>query len=147
MLDLSEEPLRFVASSSFPAASRNTAQFQAKLDLFYASYDVVYCSYITMYPFERAFRQVIMSPNNQLTRAITDYDKVKHGKKMGTLDIVLKGDENQLTGKPLTKRTMQIWGQRGGYFASVIVTKRSPQQTAGIPRGEPVRGSVGRRGS
>ncbi len=33
----------------------------------------------------------------------------KYEKLMGTLGIVLKADDKQLTGKPLMKRVMQIW--------------------------------------
>merc|ERR1712176_106759 len=60
-------------------------------------------------PLPRAFCQFIMTPINQLMRAIMDDQKDKYEKMMTTLGIVLKGDEKQLTGKPLMKRTMQIW--------------------------------------
>merc|ERR1711957_1040940 len=56
-----------------------------------------------------AFCQFIMTPINQLMRAIMDDQKEKYEKMMVTLGIVLKGDEKSLTGKPLMKRTMQIW--------------------------------------
>jgi len=59
-------------------------------------------------PLPRAFCQFIMSPINQLMRAIMNDDKAKYEKMMGTLGIVLKGDEKALTGKPLMKRAMQI---------------------------------------
>merc|ERR1719335_1993676 len=36
-------------------------------------------------------------------------DSFFNAKKKTTLNIVLKGDEKQRTGKPLMKRTMQIW--------------------------------------
>merc|ERR1712166_1548171 len=42
---------------------------------------------------------------------------------MTTLGIVLKGDDRQLTGKPLMKRTMQIWINAAGTLLSMIVTK------------------------
>merc|ERR1712070_1225767 len=44
-------------------------------------------------------------------------------KMMGTLGIVLKGDEKSLTGKPLMKRTMQIWINAADTLLSMIVSK------------------------
>merc|ERR1712194_644565 len=48
----------------------------------------------------RAFCQFIMTPINQLMRAIMDDQKEKYEKMMVTLGIVLKGDEKSLTAKP-----------------------------------------------
>merc|ERR1712194_769030 len=48
----------------------------------------------------RAFCQFIMTPINQLMRAIMDDQKDKYEKMMVTLGIVLKGDEKSLTAKP-----------------------------------------------
>merc|ERR1719313_2547754 len=42
---------------------------------------------------------------------------------MGSLGIVLKGDDKALTGKPLMKRTMQIWINAADTLLSMIVTK------------------------
>jgi hypothetical protein len=42
---------------------------------------------------------------------------------MGTLGIVLKGDEKSLTGKPLMKRTMQIWINAADTLLSMIVLR------------------------
>merc|ERR1712050_556173 len=74
-------------------------------------------------PLERAFCQFIMTPINQLMRAIMNEDKEKYEKMMGTLGIVLKGDDRNLTGKPLMKRTMQIWINAADTLLSMIVTK------------------------
>jgi elongation factor 2 len=71
----------------------------------------------------RAFCQFIMTPINQLMRAIMNDDKEKYEKMMGTLGIVLKGDDKQLTGKPLMKRTMQIWINAADTLLSMIVSK------------------------
>jgi len=71
----------------------------------------------------RAFCQFIMTPINQLMRAIMDDKKEKYEKMMGTLGIVLKGDDKSLTGKPLMKRTMQIWINAADTLLSMIVTK------------------------
>merc|ERR1719195_308064 len=42
---------------------------------------------------------------------------------MDTLGIALKGDDKQLTGKPLMKRTMQVWINAADTLLSMIVTK------------------------
>merc|ERR1719326_1118687 len=42
---------------------------------------------------------------------------------MGTLGIVLKGDEKSLTGKPLLKRAMQIWINAADTLLSMIVVR------------------------
>merc|ERR1712070_931660 len=44
-------------------------------------------------------------------------------KMMTTLGIELKGDDKQLLGKPLMKRTMQIWINAADTLLSMIVTK------------------------
>merc|ERR1711972_459335 len=74
-------------------------------------------------PLPRAFCQFIMTPINQLMRAIMNEDKEKYEKMMTTLGIVLKGDEKQLLGKPLMKRTTQIWINAADTLLSMIVTK------------------------
>merc|ERR1711981_1247788 len=74
-------------------------------------------------PLQRAFCQFIMGPIAQLMRAIMNDDKTKYQKMMGTLGIVLKGDDKQLTGKPLMKRTMQIWINAADTLLSMIVSK------------------------
>merc|ERR1711988_1807704 len=74
-------------------------------------------------PLQRAFCRFIMGPINQLMRAIMNDDKPKYEKMMGTLGIVLKGDEKALTGKPLMKRTMQIWINAADTLLAMIVTK------------------------
>merc|ERR1719158_207784 len=74
-------------------------------------------------PLQRAFCQFIMGPIAQLMRAIMDENKEKYEKMMTTLGIVLKGDDKQLTGKPLMKRTMQIWINAADTLLSMIVTQ------------------------
>merc|ERR1712241_1239197 len=77
----------------------------------------------------RAFCQFIMTPINQLMRAIMDDQKEKYTKMMGTLGIVLKGDEKSLSGKPLMKRAMQIWINAADTLLAMIATKLpSPRQ-------------------
>merc|ERR1712166_113231 len=74
-------------------------------------------------PLPRAFCQFIMGPINQLMRAIMNDDKAKYEKMMGTLGIVLKGDEKALLGKPLMKRAMQIWINAADTLLSMIVLR------------------------
>merc|ERR1719468_319571 len=74
-------------------------------------------------PLPRAFCQFIMTPINSLMRAIMDDQKEKYEKMMTTLGITLKGDDKALTGKPLMKRTMQIWINAADTLLSMIVTK------------------------
>jgi elongation factor 2 len=74
-------------------------------------------------PLPRAFCQFIMTPINQLMRAIMDDQKEKYEKMMTTLGITLKGDDKNLTSKPLMKRTMQIWINAADTLLSMIVTK------------------------
>jgi elongation factor 2 len=64
-----------------------------------------------------------MGPIAQLMRAIMNDDKPKYEKMMTTLGVTLKGDDRQLTGKPLMKRTMQIWINAADTLLSMIVTK------------------------
>ena len=45
-----------------------------------------------------------MTPIVTLMRATINDDKAKYEKMMGSLGITLKGDEKNLTGKPLMKR-------------------------------------------
>jgi elongation factor 2 len=71
----------------------------------------------------RAFCQFIMTPINQLMTSIMNDDKAKYEKMMGTLGIVLKGDEKALTGKPLMKRAMQIWINAADTLLSMIVLR------------------------
>merc|ERR1712056_42246 len=80
-------------------------------------------------PLPRAFCQFVMTPINQLMRAIMNDEKEKYEKMMTTLGITLKGDEKQLTGKPLMKRTMQVWINAADTLLAMIVTKLpSPRQ-------------------
>jgi elongation factor 2 len=80
-------------------------------------------------PLERAFCQFIMTPINQLMTAIMNDNKEKYEKMMGTLGVVLKGDEKNLLGKPLMKRTMQIWINAADTLLAMIVSKLpSPQK-------------------
>merc|ERR1719330_642774 len=63
-------------------------------------------------------------------RAIMDDKKEKYEKMMTTLGIQLKGDDRHLEGKPLMKRTMQIWINAADTLLSMIVTKLPSPRTA-----------------
>merc|ERR1719301_268721 len=71
-----------------------------------------------------------MTPINQLMRAIMNDDKEKYTKMMTSLNIVLKGDDKDLTGKPLMKRTMQIWINAADTLLATIVTRLPSPKTA-----------------
>jgi len=81
-------------------------------------------------PLQRAFCQFIMTPINQLMKAIMNDDKEKYEKMMTSLNIVLKGDEKSLQGKALMKRTMQIWINAADTLLTMIVTKLPSPRTA-----------------
>merc|ERR1711988_2086343 len=74
-------------------------------------------------PLRRAFCQFIMDPISQLMNAIMNDDKAKYEKMMTMLGVTLKGDDKALTGKPLMKRTMQIWINAAETLLSMIVSK------------------------
>merc|ERR1711920_61452 len=74
-------------------------------------------------PLERAFCQFIMTPINQLMTAIMQDKKEKYEKMMTTLQITLKGDDKNLTGKALMKRTMQLWINAADTLLQMLVTK------------------------
>jgi len=70
-----------------------------------------------------------MTPINSLMTAIMNDDKEKYTKMMGTLGIVIKGDDKNLVGKPLMKRTMQLWINAADTLLAMIVSKLpSPRQ-------------------
>merc|ERR1719321_2193820 len=71
-----------------------------------------------------------MDPISQLITAIMNDDKAKYEKMMGTLGVQLKGDDKQLTGKPLMKRTMQIWINAAETLLQTIVTRLPSPKTA-----------------
>merc|ERR1719337_600709 len=81
-------------------------------------------------PLQRAFCQFIMTPIAQLMRAIMNDDKEKYEKMMTTLGVVLKGDDKALTGKPLMKRTMQIWINAAETLLQTIVMRLPSPQVA-----------------
>merc|ERR1719159_355781 len=81
-------------------------------------------------PLQRAFCQFIMTPINQLMRAIMEDQKEKYTKMMTSLGITLKGDEKSLTGKPLMKRTMQVWINAAETLLQTIVMRLPSPKTA-----------------
>merc|ERR1719240_1388877 len=57
-------------------------------------------------------------------------DEAKYTKMMGTLGIVLKGDDKNLKGKPLMKRAMQIWINAADTLLAMIVMKLPSPKSA-----------------
>merc|ERR1712048_524838 len=62
--------------------------------------------------------------------AIMNDDKAKYEKMMTSLGITLKGDDKALLGKPLMKRTMQIWINAADTLLSMIITKQPSPKVA-----------------
>jgi len=58
---------------------------------------------------KRAFVQFIMDPIVKMFDAIINEKTQKYNKMMKAVGVTLKGDDKELTGKPLLKRTMQLW--------------------------------------
>eukprot|EP00518_Triparma_eleuthera_P004582 CAMPEP_0182458272 /NCGR_PEP_ID=MMETSP1319-20130603/3650_1 /TAXON_ID=172717 /ORGANISM="Bolidomonas pacifica, Strain RCC208" /LENGTH=866 /DNA_ID=CAMNT_0024656927 /DNA_START=1 /DNA_END=2601 /DNA_ORIENTATION=+ len=58
---------------------------------------------------KRAFCQFIMDPICKMFDAIMNDRTAKYQKMMKAVGVILKGDERDLTGKPLLKRVMQKW--------------------------------------
>lgn len=57
----------------------------------------------------RAFVQFCLDPISQLFDAIMSEKEKKIQKMLNAIGVTLKGDDQQLTGKPLLKRVMQKW--------------------------------------
>merc|ERR1719476_1022288 len=57
-----------------------------------------------------------------MTNIMND-NKEKYTKMMTSLGITLKGDDKHLTGKPLMKRTMQLWINAADTLLSMIVSR------------------------
>ncbi|EER03616.1 elongation factor 2, putative [Perkinsus marinus ATCC 50983] len=72
-------------------------------------------------PLPRAFCQFIVEPITQMIRAIMNEDKEKYEKMLKSLNIVLKGDDKLLTGKPLMKKVMQTWLPAADTLLAMIV--------------------------
>merc|ERR1719160_2015144 len=63
-------------------------------------------------------------------------DKPKYEKMMTSLGITLKGDDKNLVGKPLMKRTMQIWINAADTLLAMLVTKLPSPRVAQKYRAE-----------
>jgi len=70
---------------------------------------------------ERAFCQFIAAPIANLFVAIMNEKHGKVKKMMKAIGVELKGDEKELTGKPLLKRVMQKWLPAGDTVLEMIV--------------------------
>ncbi|CAM9948175.1 unnamed protein product [Pylaiella littoralis] len=78
---------------------------------------------------ERAFCQWIMTPICKMFDAIMEDKKQKIQKMLTAVGVVLKGDEKDLTGKPLLKRVMQKWlPAADAVLEMIVVHLPSPPQ-------------------
>jgi len=71
--------------------------------------------------FKRGFVGMILDPIYQLFDAVTNDKKDKMEKMIGSLGVVLKPDEKDLTGKALLKKVMQKWLPAGDAVLEMIV--------------------------
>jgi len=73
--------------------------------------------------YSRGFCQFIMTPINQLMRAIIDQDVDKYNKMLTTLNVELNKEDRDLpSGKPFMKRVMQKWINAADTLLEMIVT-------------------------
>jgi len=73
--------------------------------------------------YTRGFCQFIMTPINQLMRAIIDQDTDKYNKMLTTLNVELTKEDRDLPmGKPFMKRVMQKWINAADTLLEMIVT-------------------------
>lgn len=78
---------------------------------------------------KRAFVQFILDPIAQMCDAIMNEKKKKTQKMLKAVGVTLKGDELDLTGKPLLKRVMQKWlPAADSLLEMMIVHLPSPQR-------------------
>jgi len=70
---------------------------------------------------QRAFCQFVMDPICKMFQAIMEDKKQKIEKMMKVVGVTLKGDEADLTGKPLLKRVMQKWLPAADAILEMIV--------------------------
>jgi elongation factor 2 len=70
---------------------------------------------------ERAFCQFIATPITTLFEAIMNNKHGKVKKMLNAINVKLKGDENELTGKNLLKRVMNKWMPAGDTILEMIV--------------------------
>jgi len=69
----------------------------------------------------RAFVQFCLDPIQQLFEAIMSEKTKKIEKMLGAIGVTLKGDDLQLTGKPLLKRVMTKWLPSADALLEMIV--------------------------
>jgi len=70
---------------------------------------------------KRAFVQFIMDPIVKMVDAIINEKVQKYNKMMKAVGVTLKSDDKELTGKPLLKRTMQLWLPASDAILEMIV--------------------------
>jgi len=82
---------------------------------------------------KRAFVQFIMDPIVKMFDAIINEKTQKYNKMMKAVGVTLKGDDKELTGKPLLKRTMQLWLPASDAVLEMIVVHLPSPRAAQLP--------------
>jgi len=81
-------------------------------------------------PLKRAFCQFVLDPIYKLFHSIMNHEQEKVGKMLGSLNIQLKGDEKDLTGKPLLKAVMKTFLPAADALLEMIVLHLPSPATA-----------------
>jgi len=81
-------------------------------------------------PLKRAFCQFVLDPIYKLFHSIMNHEQEKVGKMLGSLNIQLKGDEKDLTGKPLLKAVMKKFLPAADALLEMIVLHLPSPATA-----------------
>ena len=71
--------------------------------------------------FKRGFVGMILDPIYQLFDSIINDKKEKYEKMLSSLNVVLKTEDRELTGKALLKKVMQKWLPAGDAVLEMIV--------------------------
>jgi len=81
-------------------------------------------------PLKRAFCQFVLDPIYKLFHSIMNHEQENVGKMLGSLNIQLKGDEKDLTGKPLLKAVMKKFLPAADALLEMIVLHLPSPATA-----------------
>jgi elongation factor 2 len=81
-------------------------------------------------PLKRAFCQFVLDPIYKLFHSIMNHEQEKVGKMLGSLNIQLKGEEKDFTGKPLLKAVMKKFLPAADALLEMIVLNLPSPATA-----------------
>lgn len=85
---------------------------------------------------KRTFVEFIMDPIVKMCRAIIDGDKVQYEKMLKAVNIQIKNEEKELTGKPLLKIVMSRWLNAADTILEMMVLHLPSPKTAQKYRAE-----------